>query len=1113
MSCIYPSISEKDCLGGALVKMNEHFKWIDQKTNEILAQTHKISDISTSLLGFIPAANYVIQNSAAFIDSLTIFPSITCCYGKPSTIFYPYEVYSKEDYDVRVLEWITDNFNPNDTSCNLNEMYVIAFKGYADEKAENRALMPVINYESVFDVKNNPERFIIGRFYRAGFPTLKWVLSPTLSPFGCSDISPGVSKSLYDICLEENPVTLYYYKFTSCTNPGLVFYTDKDYEYLLNNGAILDGYPNDIFLISRVVADGRYPLKSNLTVLLVTKAGCGNSCYILTNEFGESIISNSSILEAYACRNSVQLDGFTGTWTVEKTTEGCDCACIVKVAKANVDVYKLTNCCAAFLPCPDVSVKNVPKEIWVFDNTGKNYLQAGKAVELESYPGIRWSITIEAFANQKITTEYKVVDLFENCKAFVPPRQKKVKYYTLYGSCGNAFRGNLYSTSEILQPYVGKIVQINFNTKNFYLVAESISNDISNLDKVNVVNVNLYGDILPEFGSPTRVISTLIIENDELTDIELVGAEYYPSPAPNYTTEPFPACKRKFIFWNDKTITAGKGTFVFHKVQNYSKILESWYDSESWYAFTDSQLIQIIQRALGFGSLASTELYLAQNNLYIEIEIIFKRYRKLFRPSKNQLYGEETDSIGEISNVKVYSAIVNNTPFSTDLEACLVNVYKLTNYCDGTTKCVIDGTKKLEGTAGSTRVVDGKPVLIESGKSGCSDLTLFSGEISDQLSDEEAGLLCLEITRPVIGTPGEWKDLDCVTTIFYLDETNDRWHSDENISPGTRLNGYYIKDETIYSLYAGIPTEIGPACCGNEHTVYEDCCQDGAYTLYDDPRGNGMLHESINACNRAVIDNACYSSPATFIDPENSCALQQTNNCVPQVVDPFHCYTVETYSDCEDNTYELYKSTDGLYYTVKESACGCSAENLFTFAGVLGSGISGPSEANSYAFSFGVKTSSTFKGCCTPVSYDLECVDGGSITFYYNDLNSLYYEGSFSCQNQLVPLNGTYYKDEKKYEFLNGVPDVGIDCNCDEETWYYSCEPDSLSFTMYVNDAGRYFKAAAYCEANGPYAEGEYYSSETPRRQYIFVNGIKDLAGICTTTTTTPPPTTTTPAP
>ena len=115
---------------------------------------------------------------------------------KPSTIFYPYEVYSKEDYDVRVLEWITDNFNPNDTSCNLNEMYVIAFKGYADKKAENRALMPVINYESVFDVKNNPERFIIGRFYRAGFPTLKWVLSPTLSPFGvCAPQGHGFTYS------------------------------------------------------------------------------------------------------------------------------------------------------------------------------------------------------------------------------------------------------------------------------------------------------------------------------------------------------------------------------------------------------------------------------------------------------------------------------------------------------------------------------------------------------------------------------------------------------------------------------------------------------------------------------------------------------------------------------------------------------------------------------------------------------------------------------------------------------------------------------------------------------------------------------------------------------
>ena len=106
MSCVYPAIEDNGCAGEAVVAMNDHFKWIDYKISDIVASTEKIATSINSLQSIIPTVSYLqsaidgvsgVSRIEAFQNSLTTFPNLTCCYGKPLTLFYPYEVYSKAD--------------------------------------------------------------------------------------------------------------------------------------------------------------------------------------------------------------------------------------------------------------------------------------------------------------------------------------------------------------------------------------------------------------------------------------------------------------------------------------------------------------------------------------------------------------------------------------------------------------------------------------------------------------------------------------------------------------------------------------------------------------------------------------------------------------------------------------------------------------------------------------------------------------------------------------------------------------------------------------------------------------------------------------------------------
>ena len=960
MSCIYPAIEDNGCAGEAAPTINDHFKWIDYKIADIVASTEKIATSINSLQSIIPTVAYLqsavdgvsgVSHIEAFQNSLTTFPNLTCCYGKPLTLFYPYEVYSKADYDTKIARWINANFDPTDEACTFNELYIIAFKGYEDEKAINRVKMPIQNYEPVFNVEKDNERFIVGRFYRSGYPILAWQASPTLSPFACAN----ALKTKIDICKEIEPTTVFYYKFSSCTIPGLVFYSSQDFSYLIGLGAILDGYPNDIFLVSRVTASNQV-LTNTLSVLLVTKSGCGDSCYLLTNEFGESIVSTSKILDAYACRTSVELEGFTGTWTVEKTTEGCDCACVVTVSRANVDVYRLTNCCAAFLPCPDVQIENLPKEIWVYDNTGKNYLQAGKAVELKEYPGVRWSITIERFDNQKITTDYKVVDLFENCKAFIKPNPKPKTYFKLVGSCLNKFRTDLFSESSILLPYVGKVVNINFDTNNFYLVTEFVT-DSAVPTTVNIVDVNLYGNIFPEFTTATRVINSLITNQTAFEDVVMEGAEYYPSPAPSYTDKPFPVCTRRFTYWNDTAM----GSWVKNNIENHSKILDAWYDSDSWYSFSTNQLSELVKRSLGLSDAALTA-YLSSNNLFIEIDVTFKRYRKIFRPSLNQLYGEVTDSIGQIDRVKIYSAIISTVASESGLVSC-GSVYRIVDVCTGESRCVVTGGNKLRD-AGDTAMIDGSPSSISiTDSSDCGSVTYVrDGQVGANMSAEEAQLYCNSFSRPTFGDPAQFLDEECNPIILYYSTTNRRWHYNAELTSGSLVNGLYTGGEGVegmdttllYRFLNGKYTEIGPHCCKRKVVYNQECCGQGETMVWIDPVIVGKVHDSVVGCNRAQETGGCYSVNGFYIKPEEPCVRFEVTDCIETSSDPFYCHTVEYYVDCNDNMVTLYKDTiHGYYWLSANDACSCQGLR-FDSEGPYGLG-SAPTGGSGYGFVDGVR--------------------------------------------------------------------------------------------------------------------------------------------------------------
>lgn len=1021
MSCSYPSINEKQCAGEAITVINDHFKWIDTKTAEIVSFSEKLAESINSLQSIIPVATYLstsidglssgIARKEAFANALTTFPSTSCCYGKPITLFYPYEVFSKEEYDNKVLDWIERNFDPTDTECSFNEVYVIAFKGYVDEQAPARNNMLVTNYRSVFDVENNNERFIIGRFYRAGFPLLKWNLSPTLSPFGCAEAvkQPTIAEKCIEI--EQIPI-VYYYKFTSCTIPGLVFFSAQDYSYLLGQGAILDGYPNDIFLVSKAPASNQ-PLKTDLNVLLVTKAGCGESCYLLTNEYGEQIISASRILEAYAGKTSVELEGFSGVWQVEKTTEGCDCACVVVVSKANVDVYKLTNCCAAFLPCPDVQVKDLPKDIWVFDNTGQNYLQSGKAVELAAYPGVRWNITIERFDNQKITADYQITDIFESCKSLAKPNPKPKNYYKLIGSCLNAFRRDLLSESSALKPYVGKVVNINFDTGNYYRVTEFTSSTTLADTSVDVFDVNLYGNNFPEFESATRVVGGQFVDSTNFESYTVAGAEYYPRPTPAYTNAPVDACIRKFSYWYE----ADKQIWVKNKVENYSKILANWYEGESWFAFSDGQLFDIASKAFGYSS-DQLSAYLSKKNLYIEIYVTFKRYRKVLRPSRDQLYGEETDSIAVITNVKVYDATISTIASFQGLVSC-GTVYVLKNICTGIELCVVEGGKTLQAFVGRVIATPSGAFRVSvSSKNNCSFVAYFTGGIIGVLTEEQALLYC--ITNPPLppqGEPVPIRNIDCSGDIIYFNDSNNRYYYNPEMSPGELVEGVYAGDpHSGHGLYAnylykfnnGIPSEIGLNCCSGEKTVYASCCRQDELPIWVHPDSEDLVFENAESCNEYIATGNCTSVGGDYIDPDTPCAKKRAVNCSASIVDPFFCRNQETYYDCDDNGVTLYiDRKDGLYYVSEDAACLCEAP-AYSDSGPLGLGGKATVENGGYLFSDGVRdvteeictTTTTPSPCGEEVHYTSCEDDASTVTFYYTDDGgggTAYYNSDYGC--------------------------------------------------------------------------------------------------------------------
>ena len=984
MSCVYPAIEDNGCAGEAVVAMNDHFKWIDYKISDIVASTEKIATSINSLQSIIPTVSYLqsaidgvsgVSRIEAFQNSLTTFPNLTCCYGKPLTLFYPYEVYSKADYDAKIARWINANFDPSDESCTFNELYIIAFKGYEDEKQVNRNNMLLQNYEPVFNVEKDNERFIVGRFYRSGYPILTWNASPTLSPFACAN----ALKTKIDICKEIEPVTVFYYKFSSCTIPGLVFYSAQDFNYLIGLGAVLDGYPNDIFLVSRVTAANQV-LTNTLSILLVTKSGCGDSCYLLTNEFGESIVSTSKILDAYACKTSVELEGFTGTWTVEKTTDGCDCACIVTVSKANVDIYRLTNCCAAFLPCPDVQIANLPTDIWVYDNTGKNYLQAGKAVELEAYPGIRWSISIEQFNNQKITADYKVVDLFENCKAFVKPNPKPKTYFKLIGSCLNTFRTDLFSESDILTPYVGKVVNINFDTRNYYLVTEFVT-DNAVATTVNIVDVNLYGNNFPEFATATRVVNSLITNQTTFEDVSMEGAEYYPSPAPSYTNKPFPTCVRRFTYWNDISV----GSWVKNSVENHSKLLDAWHEADSWYSFSNDQLSALVKRSLGLSDIAAAA-YLAANNLFVEIDVTFKRYRKLFRPSLSQLYGEVTDSIGQIDRIKIYSATVSTIASFNGLVSC-GTVYRLVDACSGASICAVDGAGALKNVNGKTAMIQGSPKTVSSVDAGSCTSIIFlaAGQVGASMSSDEAAVYCLPTnTTGSYGTPVEFKDESCNPIILYQG-SDDRYYYNAETTSDSLVSGLYLDESQIYRFSYGLKSAIGPHCCNSSETYATDCCLEGETTVWPDPEISGKVHDSVEGCNRAQETGGCTSVDGVYIKPDEPCAQYRVVDCMESILDPFHCFASESYSDCDGNNITLYKDrSQGNYWGSKEEACKCEGAP-YENPGPLGLG-SPPTDGDGYSFSGGVRSENT-----TPCGGPCICsnIDNGLIDLFDCSPNTL----------------------------------------------------------------------------------------------------------------------------
>jgi hypothetical protein len=1143
MSCSYPSINEKQCAGEAITIVNDHFKWVDTKTAEIVAVSEKLADSINSLQSIIPVANYLstsinglssgLARKEAFANTLTTFPSTSCCYGKPITLFYPYEVFSKEEYDNKVLAWIERNFDPTDTSCNFNEVYVIAFKGYADEQTPARNNMLVTNYRSVFDVENNNERFIIGRFYRSGFPLLKWNLSPTLSPFGCSEAVR--QPTIVEKCIEiEQTPTVYYYKFTSCTIPGLVFFSAQDYGYLLGLGAILDGYTNDIFLVSKVPAANQ-PLKTDLNVLLVTKAGCGESCYLLTNEYGEQIISASRILEAYADKTSVELEGFSGVWNVEKTTEGCDCACVVVVSKANVDVYKLTNCCAAFLPCPDVQVKDLPKDIWVFDNTGQNYLQSGKAVELAAYPGVRWNITIERFDNQKITTDYRITDIFENCKSLAKPNPKPKTYFKLIGSCLNAFRRDLLSESSALKPYVGKVVNINFDTGNYYMVTEFTSSTTLSDANVDVFDVNLYGNNFPEFESATRVVGGIFVSSTDFELYPVAGAEYYPRPTPAYTNAPVDACIRKFSYWYE----SDRQIWVKNKVENYSKILNDWYESESWFAFSDGQLFDIAGKAFGYEPGQFTE-YLTDNNLYIEIYVTFKRYRKVLRPSRDQLYGEETDSIAVITNVKVYDATISTIASFVGLVSC-GSVYTLTHVCTGKQLCVVEGGKTLDAFVGSIIVTSTGAFRVDiASKNDCASVSYFTGGILGVLTEQQALQYCISNPPPPVqGTPVTVKEIDCSPLTIYFNDSNNRYYYDPEMSSNQKVEGIYSGDgynglygNYLYEFNNGIPNELGANCCSSEKTVYGSCCKEDARSIWVHPESENLVFESAQSCNQYVATDTCTSADGVYIDADEPCALKSVSNCTASISDPFHCRNQETYYDCEDTGVTLYiDRRDGLYFASEDAACLCESP-AYTDSGPLGLGSKPTDEGSGYTFSDGVRDSTqefctTTPGPCASEPHYVSCDDNASTVSFYQGDDGLYYVSDYGCE-QRDPnyyVDGEYYGPggsgagaRPVYTFFEGERIPSGECTTTSTTPAPNCCQDNGYEPSPLAEWGSdYEEVTVYClYPIDDYINCYQYVEPTTTTEEPTTTTLEPTTTTeepTTTTTTTPAPTTTTPAP
>ena len=667
MSCSYPQIKDTESAGSAIVLINDHFKWIDKQTGVIYTQTKKISEAVPILQDIVATTAYLLDTSTgkekykSLNDMVSITRSTSCFAVKPVTVFCPIKITDRSTFATTISKWLETTFPAESADCRLNDLYVFALRQYADEtNRPNPVLAPY--FVSKFNAVNNNERFLMGRFIKTGYPILKWEYWPTMNPFYCPE-------SVIEVCEPEPEGFSYYYKFASCSVPGLAFYSSNDYSHLVGLGVVLDKYPDQRFLVSKVsVADKA--ITTNLNPIFTTKKGCSDTCYILTNTFTqEKIVATNDEFQFYAGSDTtVQIDGLAGDWTVVASSEDCECGCEYRINRAAPVIIKLTNCCWKYQPCPDVVNGTLRKELFVIDN--KRILIPGKAVTLAEYPGVRWYIEKVVYDNQQITEEYTVVDLYEDCNSQEIPKPKDTLLYKLTPSCFNTSKTVLYSKNPLLKPYLGSVVYINLDNRNYYYV--SIVPQTSQLiENVTIIDVYQYGYELPEYQAGEKIKqATVLFSVSALPDYSVRGAEYYVRPNINYTNKPVETCKRRYSFWNiavanvlsSQTFAADaqkSRSWNFNYVENYSKILDEWYVGDSWFNFANDQLDELASIVMG-KTASETDTYLKENNLYFEIEVEFKRYRKTLRGSRNQLYGEETDSIAYIGPVTLYPATITN---------------------------------------------------------------------------------------------------------------------------------------------------------------------------------------------------------------------------------------------------------------------------------------------------------------------------------------------------------------------------------------------------------------------------------------------------------------------